>query len=150
MTTATDALYRDLRDLREQRAWIAYRAEATRLIASAAVDAAEYRASAPREYLTEVLLTANVETHHGMIDAMLTSIAIAEPSGHRTESEALAKIRWLLFRALLVAAEDAVADLTGDRSPLLAEIGVDLPPEDEGEMVNYDDRGEPVIIGGAL
>ena len=149
MNEARDALYRDLRDLREQRAWIAYRAEATRLIASAAVDAAEYRESAPREYLTEVLLASDPDTHRTMIDAMLYAIAIAEPAGYRTEAEALARIRWALFRALLPRAEDAASDLIGDRSPILAEIGVELPPEDEGEMVNYDDRGEPVSIGRA-
>lgn len=146
MNPATDALYRDLR---EQRAWIQNRAEATRLIAASAVDAAEYRESSPREYLTEVLLASDPDTHRMMIDAMLYVIAIAEPNGHRTEAEALAKIRWTLFRALRGTAEKAVSDLIGDRSPLLAEIGVELPPEDEGEMVNYDDRGEPVSIGRA-
>ena len=97
MNEARDALYRDLRD---QRAWITHRAEATRLIASAAVDAAEYRESAPREYLTEVLLASDPDTHRTMIDAMLYAIAIAEPAGYRTEAEALARIRWALFRAL--------------------------------------------------
>lgn len=123
MNEARDALYRDMCD---SRGW---RDDGTRLIASAAVDAAEYRESASREYLTEVLLAADVDTHRDMIYAMLECIAIAESNGHRTEAEALAKIRWVLFRALLNKAEDAAADLIGDRSPLLAEIGVELPQE---------------------
>lgn len=147
MNATREALYRDLYP--SERVWDDLRAGATRLVASAAVDTAEYRDSAPRERLTEVLLAADPDTHRTMIDAMLHAIAIAEPTGYRTEAEALARIRWSLFRALRGKAEDVVSDLIGDRSPILAEIGVELPPEDEGEMVNYDDRGEPVSIGRA-
>lgn len=146
MNEERDALYRDLYD---PSGCTETRLAATRLIATAAVDRNRLMETVARDALTETLLAADVATHRDMIDAMLECIAIAEPTGYRTEAAALSLIRWALFRALRGAAEGLVADLIDERSPILADIGVELPPEDEDEMQTYDDRGEPVSIGRA-
>ena len=83
-----------------------------------------------------------------LCNAVLDAIRMCEPVGSWSAEERLSHIQWTLYRAIRDTAADMAHDLRGDRDPMCAALGIEIDA-DEGDMQNYDDRGEPVTIGGA-
>lgn len=82
-----------------------------------------------------------------LANAVLDAIRMCEPGGSLSAEERLSRVQWTLYRAIRDTAADMAHDLRGDRDPACAVIGIELP-DDDGDMETYDDRGEPVSIGG--
>ena len=86
---------------------------------------------------------------HRLCNAVLDAIRMCEPGGSLSAEERLSRVQWTLYRAIRDTAADTAHDLRGDRDPACAVIGIEIEIEqDEGDIQMYDDRGEPVSIGG--
>ena len=83
-----------------------------------------------------------------LCNAVLDAIRMCEPGGSLSAEERLSRVQWTLYRAIRDTAADMAHDMKGDRDPACAVLGIELP-DDDGDMETYDDRGEPVTIGGA-
>ena len=118
--------------------------DAARLVAHAAL---AFQGEPVREALIADMLLRYDGRGHRLCNAVLDAIRTCEPGGSLTSEERLAHIQWILYRAIRDTAADVAHDLRGDRDPACAVLGIELP-DDDGDMETYDDRGEPVSIGG--
>ena len=101
-----------------------------------------------REALIADMLLRYDGRGHRLCNAVLDAIRMCEPGGSLSAEERLSRVQWTLYRAIRDTAADMAHDLRGDRDPMCAALGIEIDA-DEGDMQNYDDRGEPVTIGGA-
>ena len=81
-----------------------------------------------------------------LCNAVLDAIRICQSCAGWSSEERLAHVQWTLYRAIRDVAAGLAHDLKSDRDPACAVIGIELD-DDDGDMQNYDDRGEPVSIG---
>ena len=121
--------------------------DAARLIAHCAL--ADRDDPIRADFVGEVLCAGSVERINAAHDAMLDCIALCEPRAGMTSEDRLSRIQWVIYRALRDRAADWCHDLKGDRDPACAALGIELPEDDDRDAQTYDDRGEPVSIGGA-
>ena len=121
--------------------------DAAKLVAHCALAAAD---DPIRQMLADELQHRYDARGYRLANAVLNAIRACQPVGSWSAEERLSHIQWTLYRAIRDTAADMAHDMKGDRDPMCAVIGIEIEIEqDEGDMETYDDRGEPVIIGGA-
>ena len=119
--------------------------DAAKLVAHCALS---FQGEPIREMLVEQMQLRFGGRGYRLANAVLDAIRTCEPGGSLTSEERLSRVQWTLYRAIRDTAADMAHDLKGDRDPMCAVIGIEIEA-DEGDWETYDDRGEPVTIGGA-
>lgn len=117
--------------------------DAAKLVAHCALAAAD---DPIRQMLADELQHRYDARGYRLANAALDAIRMCEPGGSLSAEERLSRVQWTLYRAIRDTAADMAHDLRGDRDPACAVLGIEIEA-DEGDMQNYDDRGEPVSIG---